>query len=928
MTAKRRACQSQVRCRASCAAGNTAANRNESQRTPASRPPRSSWSRRLPIFGLMLFALTLAFPDVTDLQVTKSGNNVVLSWTTGTPNFRVLRSRTPSFMSGNVTVAEALAGSPSTDVGAAGTAELYFYQVVGAEDPSPGLFDLNPPRLVPTITMLTPDSGQPGISVTIDGTGFVSDGSGTVVMFGDLAAEFLSATSTQIIVTVPTGAVTSDVVVCVVDVCSNRMRFTVTVGPTFQNISSLAFEPGTGSLWVGDRGAGSVVEIDSAGTSFNRAALAMAFVSNPSPGDGTGRIYFANGSDSNNNLGSIRYIDSSDNSNVFFRAAGTAMTDPVGARGLAARDSEPNVAYILDLNDNTVRRVPGTLAIDSNWGNTDVLLFNDPAGARFDSAGNLYVSSTTAIYRIAPNEAVTQVATGFTGAAGIDLSEDTGIPTLLVADSSTGQVFLVNALNGTKEVVGDGFTNPVAVAFSRNVTTGDLFYDVAEPTRIIRLADPRVRLALRDPTPVLIHKYRPEDQYPSTFQTENRKITVELMVLDAARPAAGVTVYFRPIDLPDTSPYSTTGVDDNKGGPGTVIPDHATSDAQGKVRTVLTITDTYSGDNYQVEASLQAAPNFKKVARSGVFTAWKRAHVEYDRMYKVGEFVDQTSGAGQADPAQVFVVNPATFTVGEEVHVLSGTPSTQEGERRTVSAVAIDHIVVNSALASTYTYIGPAAPGDAAPYSFVAKVSGGVYEVLPTSNTLAISFTDPFLEWKFVDGGSFLPAWPVVGDPNVINTRTPSFFKNVLPGTVPKINHVQLVAAGALGAPDPNIRGVTQAENDGILISKNWSWIFTDTIQSSCIACTGLQIQNSISDVTAHELAHQWNVNLEIPDTGGHDMQNTWNDATKKCLMNQARDRKIGPARLHENLAAPTNDLYCIRGHTDDLNQDSCTWPP
>lgn len=44
--------------------------------------------------------------------------------------------------------------------------------------------------------------------------------------------------------------------------------------------------------------------------------------------------------------------------------------------------------------------------------------------------------------------------------------------------------------------------------------------------------------------------------------------------------------------------------------------------------------------------------------------------------------------------------------------------------------------------------------------------------------------------------------------------------------------------------------------------------------------------------------------------------------------MNEARDRLIGPARFHANLAAPSKDLYCIRGHVDDLNQDAYTWPP
>jgi len=883
--------------------------------------------------AVIALATSFSVADVTDLEVTRSGNDVVLSWTTGTPNFRVLRSRTPNFMSGNATLAEALAASPATDAGAAATPDLYFYQVVGSGEPSPGLFDLNPPRPVPAIMMITPNTGGPGTVFTIDGINFAEDGSGMIVMFGDTPADLLSATATQVQVTAPASAVTSDVVVCVVDVCSNRMRFTVTVGPTFQNISSLAFEPGTGSLWVGDRGtADAVIEVDSTGTAFNRGALGETFLSNPSPGDGTGRVYFSNGTISTANQGTVRFIDSSTNANTLFRAAGAATTDPVHARGLAARDAEPNVAYFLDGNNNTVRRVPSTGIIDMNWGNTGVLLFNNPAGGRFDSAGNLYVSSTTAIYKIAPNEAVTQVATGFTAAAGIDLSEDTGIPTLLVADSATGQVFLVNAENGFKEVVGDGFTNPVAVAFSRNLTTGELFYDVAEPTRIIRLPDPRVEFTLRDTTPVLIHKFRPEDKYPSTFQTEDSKITVEATVIDAARPAAGITVHFRLIDPKDKAPYASTGAGDNKGGPGALSVATATSDAQGKVRTVLTITGTFAGDNYQIEASIQPPPNFKKIARSGVFTAWKRAYVEYDRMYKVGEFIDQTSGAGQPDPTKVFVVNPATFAVADEVHVLAGfitpltVPATAEGEKRTVTSVAADHIVLNAPLANSYPYVGPDPPGGATPYSFVAKVSGGFHEISPTSKVLSRTFDDPFTEWQFVDGGSFVPAWTVIAR-NDIDARSFAFFKNLEPSVIPKANHVQLVTAGVLAAPDAGLAGLTSADNPTGDTALNWSWIFRDAIQSSCTGCTATQLQNYLSDVTAHELAHQWNVN-KPEDPGGHDLQNTWHDVAKKCLMNEARDRLIGPARFHANLAAPSKDLYCIRGHVDDLNQDACTWPP
>ncbi len=887
--------------------------------------------------GISLTVLALAasssLADVTDLEVTKAGNDVVLSWTTGTPNFRVLRSRTPNFMSGNVSVAEALAGSPATDSGAAATADLYFYQVVGAGEPSPGLFDLNPPRPVPAIATLTPSSGQPGSTFNIDGLNFAEDGSAMLVMFGDLPADVVSVTATQVQVTAPAGAVTSDVIVCIAEVCSNTMRFIVTVGPTFQNISSLAFELGTGSLWVGDRGtADAVIEIDSTGTVFNRAALAETFLSNPSPGDGTGRIYFSNGTISTANQGTVRFIDSSTNANTLFRAAGAATTDPVHARGLAARDAEPNVAYFLDGNNNTVRRVPSTGIIDMNLGNTGVLFFNNPAGARFDSAANLYVSSTTAIYKIAPNEAVTQVATGFTGAAGIDLSEDTGIPTLLVADSATGQVFLVNAENGFKEVVGDGFTNPVAVAFSRNLTTGELFYDVAEPTRIIRLPDPRVEFTLRGQTSVLIHKHRPEDQYPSSFQTADRNITVEATVIDAARPAAAITVHFRLIDPKDKAPYASTGPGDNKGGLGTLSIASATSDAQGKVRTVLTITDTYGGDNYQVEASLQPPPNFKKIARSGVFTAWKRGHAEYDRMYKVGEFVDQTSGAGEPDAAKVFVVNPATFTVGEEVHVLAGfiTPATvaavAEGEKRTVAAVAADHIVLNAPLNNTYPYVATMPPGLDAPYSFVAKVAAGAYEISPSSKILAKAFDDPFSEWTFVDGSSFLPFWSVQESSaaTFVDARSFAFFKNFSQASpiAPRTNHVQLVA---VGATDTGVsKGLTQATNSGPDIGSNWSWVFTDNITANCGGCTMTQLQNFREDVTTHELAHQWNVNPE--DVNGHDLQDAWNNPSRRCLMNETREPTLGVGRFHSNLAAPSKDLYCIRGHVDDLNLDTCVW--
>jgi len=61
-------------------------------------------------------------------------------------------------------------------------------------------------------------------------------------------------------------------------------------------------------------------------------------------------------------------------------------------------------------------------------------------------------------------------------------------------------------------------------------------------------------------------------------------------------------------------------------------------------------------------------------------------------------------------------------------------------------------------------------------------------------------------------------------------------------------------------------------------------------------------------------------------DPNGHDLENSWNNAARKCLMNEMRDPSLGVGRFHANLAAPSKDLYCIRGHLDDLNQDTCVW--
>jgi hypothetical protein len=380
-----------------------------------------------------------------------------------------------------------------------------------------------------------------------------------------------------------------------------------------------------------------------------------------------------------------------------------------------------------------------------------------------------------------------------------------------------------------------------------------------------------------------------------------------------------------------------------------------TSDASGKVSVELTVTDTYAGDNYRIEASFTPDPNFKVKAKSSTFTAWKRAYVEYDQMYKVGEFLNQPSGAGQPvgmpDATKVFVANPSVFAPGDIVHVFSGlsgspgggTEATLKGEMRRVASVVTTpptHIVVEAippnttdALQHTYPYSGGAPPGDDPPYSFVAKVAAGVYDIAATALKLAPVFDDAFVEFVFVedalgiDGTGRVPAWTSIAEVDDIG-RSALFFANRMPPSfaTPKTNHLQLVASATHMDMDPDEMDAIGATLSGF----NLSWVFYDKI-ASVPACGAAVLANCVLSTSAHELVHQWDVNPNL--AGGHDSQIAHNSATRGCLMNLTSDDTLPDlARLHDNLTAPppppSIDLYCLRGHADDLNQTACSWPP
>ena len=90
----------------------------------------------------------------------------------------------------------------------------------------------------PSITSLSPTSGLVGTSVTISGANFGAAQGTSTVTFSGVAATATSWSATSVVVLVPAGATTGNVVVTVGGVASNGVSFTVSVpGPSITNLN-------------------------------------------------------------------------------------------------------------------------------------------------------------------------------------------------------------------------------------------------------------------------------------------------------------------------------------------------------------------------------------------------------------------------------------------------------------------------------------------------------------------------------------------------------------------------------------------------------------------------------------------------------------------------------------------------------------------
>ena len=482
---------------------------------------------------------------------------------------------------------------------------------------------------------------------------------------------------------------------------------------------------------------------------------------------------------------------------------------------------------------------------------------------------------------------------------------------------------------GTREEVYSGLQGPVGVALAPgNFLSGPAMY-VAEPQRILRLPDPRLRFMNREDEKILL-SIEHQDLYTTGMQWPVGDGAIELRVqLNSKIDSAGLTAYFRIIDPPDPSRY-ITGAAEGDNLPDTSSSGQVTVSAAfdgGVAKAVLTVDPDHGGNNFRIEASLTPEPNFIPLAVSPTYTTWRRIYIEHDTMYDEGVWIRETTAPGSPTATEIKVSSIAGFNVDDQVFVMS----TNSYQAATGELGYVDHVATSPDRVYVDTVLGPGGSGlqhsyagglvdDAMPFGFVAQVASVERGQNVTIANLPIAFDDAFTEWRMLPIRGHVPHWELSGtDADMgaqMAARGPKYFNAKIapedgnPETELSVNTIHLVSAFLAG----NNAGLTSY--DSTLLH---SWLFHKKIQDVFT----LQEQAATEHVTAHELAHLFNVNQADPTQRGHDLQDTWlNDG--KCLMNENNevgDITRGVVKLHQPIAIPEhNDLMCIRTHIDQLS--------
>lgn len=270
--------------------------------------------------------------------------------------------------------------------------------------------------ITPTITDVSPTSGSSGTEVTITGTNFSTTPTDNAVAFNGTAATVVSATSTQIVVTVPAGATSGALTVTVGGLTATyNVDFTVMPKPLMGgSVQGTPLSLATSAYAVTTlAGSGTSGTLDGTGTAaqFNDPIDVTT--------DGT-YLYVADA-----NANTIRRVRISDG--LVETIAGQANTPGfLNDTGTAARFDMPvsittdgTSLYICDYHNHAIRKlVLATGAVTTFLGSTNTVFGGLLQGVTTDGT-YLYVSvwgANSSIYRISLADPNSRLAVWQSGA--------------------------------------------------------------------------------------------------------------------------------------------------------------------------------------------------------------------------------------------------------------------------------------------------------------------------------------------------------------------------------------------------------------------------------------------------------------------------------------------------------------------------------
>lgn len=381
---------------------------------------------------------------------------------------------------------------------------------------------------------------------------------------------------------------------------------------------------------------------------------------------------------------------------------------------------------------------------------------------------------------------------------------------------------------------------------------------------------------------------------PAQSKDHSVNVTVHL---SPGPDMVGQTVYFRLVDpdLDDESNYeSDSDPGDNKDagvGAGTLS---ATSDVTtlemidgnsvAAAEVELTITDQYSGDDYQVEASLD--PTFAdpaQIMKTAKLVAWERVYVEQDNMLRAGATIIQPFTAdADTSPDVIIVDNIDDFDTDTTIEIFDNAGGTIQ---RTVLAKGPNQLAVADL------------PSDIAQYAGVKII--GLEDTYQIETDL---FVDGYGQHSMgKDDGTFVEfVWGHPGSGTVPKfTEFPVNNMFVIPfqyakywaqSAADKTNIFQLIAAkNSVG----NTYGVSR-------INQNAAFVFNDQFAFANNSA-------AISETAVHEFGHLFNVQNGHIDDGTPAVQN--HNGSDVCNMNYTRVRDNGIVEF---------DLDCIYDIRDE----------